>query len=74
MALDVVEINLLATIFGLLASIVAVLGGIWVAARYIAKRFDKWAARMVENTSAMVNLTKRVDVLERTIKNGSQSP
>lgn len=59
-------------IVGLIASVFAILGGLFLAARYIGKRidkrFDKWIETTVANTAAVTKLTVRVSALEETMK------
>lgn len=51
-------------LIGLIASVFAILGGMVIMARYIAKRFDKWANAVIENSEALRGLSERVATLE----------
>ena len=55
-------------IVGLIASVIAILTGLILATRYIARRidtkFDRWTNAVIANSSVMVNLTERIVRLE----------
>lgn len=55
-------------IAGLIASVFAILAGMAIMVRYMAKRFDRWAEALVDNSVAMRSLTNRVFRLERALK------
>jgi hypothetical protein len=61
-------------IIGLVASVFAILGGLYIAMRWLGKRIDKWVDALVENSSVMrglsgtvVSLSMRVRRLEDAI-------
>ena len=54
-------------IIGLIASVFAILAGLTVACRYMAKRFDRWTEAVIENSDAIRGLIDRVATLERQI-------
>lgn len=66
--------NFAATLVSFLASTIAIITAIGFAARYIARRFDKWIERVVENTGAIRSLSARVSKLEGTIRNNANLP
>lgn len=57
-------------IIGLIASVFSIVAALTVTARYLGKRFDKWADALIENSRAIRLLTVRVGKLEERIKDG----
>lgn len=59
-------------IIGLIASVCAIIGALVLCSRYLARRFDKWADALIENSKAVKDLTVRVVRLEGAInRNGN---
>ena len=54
-------------IVGMVASVIAILGGLTIAVRYLGKKFDKWADAVIENSGAVRSLTDRVTRLEGAV-------
>ena len=54
-------------IVGMVASVIAILGGLTISVRYLGRKFDKWADAVVENSSAVRGLTDRVTRLEGAV-------
>lgn len=54
-------------IIGLIASVFAILAGLTVAARYLAKKFDVWTESVIDNSRAIRQLSGRVMILEKKI-------
>ena len=54
-------------IIGLIASVIAIIGAIFIAVRYLGRKLDKWANTIIENSTAMRDLTHRVSTLEGAI-------
>lgn len=61
------------TIASFIASVIAIITAMIFSVRYLARRFDTWTNNVVENTSAVRDLSQRVTKLEGTIKNGTAS-
>lgn len=51
-------------IIGLIASVAAIIGSLIIVARFMARRFDRWADAIIENSKAMRDLSVRVAHLE----------
>lgn len=60
--------SLIEGVVGLIASVFAVLGGMIITARFMARRFDRWVTALVDNSDAMRTLTNRVMRLEWALK------
>lgn len=54
-------------IIGLIASVCAIIGAIVVMARWLGRKFDRWSDAVIENSSAVKDLTLRVTFLEGAI-------
>jgi hypothetical protein len=66
-------------IIGLVASVFAILGGLYIAMRWLGKRIDKWVDALVENSSVMrglsgtvVSLSRRVALLEKAMDHNAK--
>jgi hypothetical protein len=60
--------TLIEGIVGLIASVFAIVGTMIYVARYLGRRFDKWAEAVVSNSQAIRTLTTRVGRLEIALK------
>lgn len=59
-------------IIGMVASVIAIIGGFIFTVRYLDKRFDLWISAVVENSSFIRELSGRIATLEGTLgKNGN---
>ena len=54
-------------IIGMIASVFAIIAGMWVFLRYLDKRFTQWTNAIVENSRAMRTLSARVFRLEQVL-------
>lgn len=54
-------------IFGLIASVFAILTGLFLAARYIGRKIDQWIEVEIENSSVIKTLSSRILRLEKVI-------
>lgn len=63
--------TLIEGIAGLIASVIAIVTAVVLAARYLGRKFERWINETVTNTKAMQTLTLRVFKLEQTIKKGN---
>lgn len=54
-------------VIGLIASVCAIIGALVIVARYMVRRFDRWADALIENSRAMRDLSQRVTLLEGAI-------
>lgn len=59
--------TLLESIIGLAASVVTIIGGVVLTARWFVKKLDAWGNALVDNSAAMRSLTIRVTRLEEAI-------
>jgi len=51
--------------------VVSTLTGVFFIARYLGRRFDRWANAVVDNSDAMRSLTERVRTLESVATNAT---
>lgn len=55
----------------LASAVVTILGGLVITARWFAKRLDRWANAVVDNSNAVRGLTVRVTRLEKVINDNT---
>lgn len=59
--------TLLESIVSLIASVFAILTGLFLFGRYIGKKLDNWSENLIENSKVIKDLTGRVILLEKAI-------
>lgn len=55
-------------VVGLIASSIAIITALFIAVRYLGRKFDKWAEAVIENSTVIIKLTDRVSTLEGSVK------